>query len=75
VEEPLGRGGVGPATVVGAALVTVFFPFFALVFALLFLRGETDPDRRAFYRKWAWWSAAWLAAFILLILLASVRLS
>ena len=60
--------------VVGAALVTLFFPVLGLIFALLYLRREEDPERRAFFRKWAWWSAAWLAVPIVLIVLASVHL-
>jgi hypothetical protein len=75
VEEPLDRRGVGPTIVVGATIVTLFFPILGLIFALLYLRRESDPDRRAFFRTWAWWSAAWLAVQILLIVLASVTLA
>jgi len=60
--------------VVGAVLATFFFPFFALIAALIWLGSESRPDRRAFLRKWAWASAAWLVIpLVLLIVLASTR--
>ena len=74
MEEPLERRGFGPTMVVGATLATFFFPFFALIGALLWLGSESDLDRRSFLRKWAWWSAAWLVVpLVLLVVLASTR--
>jgi len=72
---PLGQGdaGYGGASVAGAALATVFFPFIALIVALLLLGNQSDPRKRSQLRTWAWISGAWLAlGVVLAVLLATV---
>ena len=69
---PPGEGGTGygGASVAGAGLATLFFPFIALIAALLLLGGQTDPRKRSQLRTWAWVSGVWGALGLVLILLA-----
>jgi len=70
--EASGSGYTG-APVVGAVLATVFFPFIALIAALLLQGSESDPLKKAQLRTWAWISAGWLAfGFVVGMLLALV---
>ena len=72
--EPSGAG-YGGAAVAGAVLATVFFPFIALIAALLLQGGEADPVRRSQLRTWAWVSGGWLVfGVIVMVTLASVTL-
>jgi hypothetical protein len=68
-DEPYGSG-----MTLGAALLTIFAPFIALVAALIMRGSETRPSRLAFLKTWAIASAAWLATGFLLfiIFMASV---
>jgi hypothetical protein len=52
--------GYPGAAVAGAALATVFFPFIAVIAALLLQGNESDPRKRAQLRTWAWASGGWL---------------
>jgi hypothetical protein len=49
-----------PLIVIGAVLLTIFFPMIALVVALVLHGGEVIWSRRQFLRNWAIASAAWL---------------
>jgi uncharacterized membrane protein YdcZ (DUF606 family) len=60
MEAEAGAGYTG-APVAGAALATVFFPFFALIAALLLQGGQPDPRKKAQLRSWAWVSGGLLA--------------
>ena len=67
-----GAGYAGPA-VAGAVLATLFFPFIALIAALLLQGGQADPRKRSQLRTWAWVSGGWLAfGTLLAVLLVSV---
>jgi len=60
---------------VAAVLATVFFPFIALIAALLLLGGQTEPRKRSQLRTWAWVSGGWLALEVAaFVVLASVTL-
>jgi len=59
-DRPAGSGYDG-ASVLGAALATVFFPLIALIAALLLQGGQPDPVKRRQLRTWAWVSAGWIA--------------
>lgn len=52
--------GYGGAPVAGAVLATLFFPFIALIAALLLQGGQADPCKKAQLRTWAWASGSWL---------------
>ena len=67
--EEAGAGYTG-AAVAGAVLATLWFPFIALIAALLLQGGQTDPRKRSQLRAWAWASGAWLVVGVLLVLLA-----
>ena len=67
--EPVGTGYDG-AAVAGAVLATLFFPFIALIAALLLQGGQPDPRKKAQLRTWAWVSAGWMALDLVLVLLA-----
>lgn len=72
--EEAGAGYPG-AAVAGAVLATVFFPFIALIAALLLQGSQTDLQKRAQLRTWAWASGGWLAfGAVLAVLLALVTL-
>jgi fumarate reductase subunit D len=64
------ESGYDTAAVAGAALATVFFPFIALIVALLLMGGQRDPAKRSQLRTWAWVSGALLLleAVVLLVL-------
>ncbi len=69
------EAGYTGAAVAGAVLATLFFPFFALIAALLLQGGQPDPRKRAQLRTWAWVSGGWLLfAAVLWTVLASVTL-
>lgn len=53
--------GYNGAAVAGAVLATVFFPFIALIAALLLQGSQSDPRKKAQLRTWAWVSGGWLA--------------
>ncbi len=57
--EASGSGYTG-APVAGAVLATLFFPFIALIAALLLQGSEADPQKKAQLRTWAWISGGWL---------------
>jgi hypothetical protein len=67
--------GYSGAAVAGAVLATVFFPFIALIAALLLQGNEADPQKKAQLRTWAWISGGWLAfGVVVTVVLASVTL-
>jgi len=67
--------GYEGAAVAGAALATVFFPFFALVAALLLQGGQSDPRKKSQLRSWAWWSGGLLVLeLVVFLVLQSVTL-
>jgi hypothetical protein len=41
-------------------LAALFFPFIALIAALLLPGGQPDPRKKAQLRTWAWVSGGWL---------------
>jgi hypothetical protein len=57
--QEAGNGYAG-AAVAGAVLATLFFPFISLIAALLLQGSQTDPQKRAQLRTWAWVSGGWL---------------
>jgi hypothetical protein len=59
----------------GAALLTIFMPFIALVVALVMRGSETRPTRRSFLRTWAIASGAWLISGYLLACVAFVSVT
>jgi hypothetical protein len=74
---PPDEGGTGyeGASIAGAVLATVFFPFISLIVALLLLGAQTDPRKRSQLRTWAWVSGGWLAlGAVVFVVLASVTL-
>jgi hypothetical protein len=58
------------AAVAGAVLATIFFPFIALIAALLLQGGQTDPRKKSQLRTWAWASSGWMAFGVVLVVLA-----
>jgi hypothetical protein len=67
--------GYDGAAVAGAVLATVFFPFIALIAALLLQGSESDPRKKAQLRTWAWWSGGWLVfGVVFVVVLSSVSL-
>lgn len=72
--EDAGAGYSG-AAVAGAVLATVFFPFIALLAALLLQGGQIDPRRRSQLHTWAWVSGGWLVLGVAVwVLLTSITL-
>lgn len=72
---PPERAGIAysGAPVAGAVLATVFFPFVALIAALLLQGGQSDPRKKAQLRTWAWISGGWMVFWtIILVVLANV---
>jgi hypothetical protein len=71
---PLGQddSGYGGPSVAGAVLATLFFPFIALIVALLLLGGQSDPRKRSQLKTWAWASGGWLALGVILVVLSFV---
>ena len=75
LSAPPEEDGYAGASVAGAVLATVFFPFIALIAALLLLGGQTEPRKRSQLRTWAWVSGGWLAFEVAAsVVLASVTL-
>lgn len=68
--SPEAGAGYQGAAVAGAVLATLWFPFIALIAALLLQGSQTDPRKKAQLRTWAWASGAWLVLGLVLILLA-----
>jgi hypothetical protein len=67
--------GYSGAAVAGAVLATLFFPFIALIAALLLQGSQTGPSKKAQLKTWAWVSGGWLLlAAVFWIVLASVTL-
>jgi hypothetical protein len=67
--------GYSGAAVAGAVLATLFFPFVALIAALLLQGGQADPRKRAQLRTWAWVSGGWMAfGAVLVAVLSSLTL-
>ena len=64
--------GYTGASVLGAALLTICFPFVALIAALLVLGNQTDPRKRSQLRMWAWASGGWLLLGVLVAVLLAV---
>ena len=64
------EAGYGGAAVAGAVLATLFFPFIALIAALLLQGGQPDPRKKSQLRTWAWVSGGWLVLDFVLVLLA-----
>jgi hypothetical protein len=60
------------APVVGAALGTIFFPLLSLIAALVLQGSTTSPQKKAQLRMWAWISGGWLAAGLLIFIMALV---
>lgn len=67
--------GYSGAAVAGAVLATMFFPFIAVIAALLLQGGQPDPRKRAQLRTWAWASGGWLAfGVVFTVVLSSVTI-
>jgi hypothetical protein len=64
------EAGYDGAAVAGAVLATLFFPFIALIAALLLQGGQPDGRKKAQLRTWAWVSGVWLVLDLVLVLLA-----
>jgi hypothetical protein len=62
--------GYNGAAVAGAVLATLFFPFIALIAALLLQGGQADPRKRSQLRTWAWASVGLMVLDLVLVLLA-----
>jgi len=67
--------GYGGAAIAGAVRAAVFFPFFALIAALLSIGNQMEPRKRSQLRLWAWISGGLLAfEAVVMVTLASVTL-
>jgi hypothetical protein len=64
--------GYSGAAVAGAVLATLFFPFIALIAALLLQGSQTDPRKRSQLRTWAWASGGLMLLGVLLVALAFI---
>jgi hypothetical protein len=62
--------GYDTGSKVAAALLTVFMPMIALIVALAMRSSEMNPVRRAELRSWAIASGAWLAAGLVIGIIA-----
>lgn len=72
---PQAHAGYGGASVAGAVLAVLFFPFISLIAALLLLGAQTDPVKRSQLRTWAWVSGGWLVlGAVVFVVLASVTI-
>jgi hypothetical protein len=69
--EEAGPGYTG-AAVAGAVLMTLLFPFVALIAAVLLLGGQTDPHKRSHLRTWAWVSGGWLVLGVVIVVLLAM---
>jgi hypothetical protein len=58
------RGYTGGA-VVGVVLATIFFPFIALIVALVLQGGQSDPRKKEQLRTWAWASLGWMVFWVI----------
>jgi hypothetical protein len=54
----------------GAALLTIFMPFIALILALAMRGSERSPRRREYLKNWAFASGAWLLTGWLIAIIA-----
>jgi hypothetical protein len=68
--EAAGTGYDG-AAVAGAVLATLFFPFIAVIAALLLQGGQPDPRKKSQLRTWAWVSGGLVLLEFVLVLLAA----
>ncbi len=64
------EAGYTGAAVAGAVLATLFFPFIALIAALLLQGGQADPRKKSQLRTWAWASGGLMLLDLLLVVLA-----
>jgi hypothetical protein len=71
------EAGYNGAAVAGAVLATLFFPFIALIAALLLQGGQTNPRKKAQLRTWAWASGGLLLLGLLfaVVFVSSVSVS
>jgi hypothetical protein len=69
-EQP--DSGYSGAAVAGAVLATLFFPFIALIAALLLQGSQPDPRKRSQLRIWAWASGCLMLLGVLLVALAFI---
>ena len=67
---PPQEAGYEGAPVLGAVLATIFFPFIALIAALMLQGGEPNPRKKSQLRTWAWISGGWMVCGLVLVLLA-----
>jgi len=69
VPNEAGSGYETPV-VLGGVLAAVFFPFIALIAALILQGSESNPVKRGQLRTLAWASGAWLAvqAFFFIVI-------
>jgi hypothetical protein len=74
--DKTGDEGYPGSTIAAAVLATVFFPLLSLI-AALFLHGrETNPVKKSSLRTWAFASAGWMAAqLVLAVVLFAVATS
>ena len=64
------KSGYTGAAVAGAVLATLFFPFIALIAALLLQGGQADPRKKSQLRTWAWASGGLMLLDLLFVVLA-----
>ncbi len=64
------EAGYTGAAVAGAVLATLFFPFIALIAALLLQGGQADPRKKSQLRTWAWASGGLMLLDLLFVVLA-----
>jgi hypothetical protein len=64
------EAGYTGAAVAGAVLATLFFPFIALIAALLLQGNQSDPRKKSQLRTWAWASGGLMLLDLLLVVLA-----
>lgn len=62
--------GYEGAAVAGAVLATLFFPFLALIVALLLQGGRPEARKKSQLRTWAWASGGLMVLDLLFVLLA-----
>jgi hypothetical protein len=63
------EAGYDGAAVAGAVLATLFFPFIALIAALLLQGSQSDPRKKSQLRTWAWTSGGFIVLDLVLVLL------
>jgi hypothetical protein len=64
------KAGYTGAAVAGAVLATLFFPFIALIAALILQGGQPDPRKKSQLRTWAWASGGLMLLDLLFVVLA-----